>query len=280
MNAFNFLVSPSAFIVHRSAFFIPAIIFSMRLLPVVLLAAVTASAQHDITKVEPAPTDAAVATPGPRKPMKKYDVPDLAGARQALGSQLIDGRLPRPLIDYLARTGEVAQRVSIFEGGLVVLNMTGASAIRKKVLIPADAVAAYRKAITAEGLGAIDPGSLPHPEATRYAQIRAYAADGTFVERVFDPGRVNPKGLEDKVAPMRDLLRAISEDRDVTTSLAGYEPRPGDELVADDQKIYRVIRIVDPPGVVELKCLTAPTTIYVAKKDLKEYFVGARPREQ
>jgi hypothetical protein len=250
----------------------------MRLLPVVLVLAVSASAQHDITKVEPAPPDAAVATPGPRKPMKKYDVPDLAGARQALGSQLIDGRLPKPLIDYIARTGDVAQRVSIFEGGLVVLNMTGAGAIRKKVLIPADAVAQYRKAITAEGLDSIDERSLPQPEPTRYAQIRAYADDGSFVERTFDPGRVSPKSLEDRVAPMRDLLRAISEDRDVSTSVAGYDPKPGDELVADDQKIYRVVRIVDPPGVVELKCLSAPTTIYVAKKDLKEYFVGARPQ--
>jgi hypothetical protein len=249
----------------------------MRLLPAVLLVALTASAQHDITKVEPAPSDAAVATPGPRKPMKKYDVPDLAGARQALGSQLIDGKLPKPLIDYLSRTGEVAQRVSIFEGGLVVLNMTGASAIRKKVLIPEDAVAAYRRAINAEALQKVDPASLAAPDPTRYGQIRAYADDGTFVERMFDPGRVNPKELDDKVAPMRDLLRAISEDRDVTSSLARYEPKPGDELVADDQKVYRVVRIVDPPGVVELKCLSAPTTMYVARKDLKEYFVGARP---
>jgi hypothetical protein len=250
----------------------------MRFLAAALLVAFAAHAQHDITKVEPAPSDAAVATPGPRKPMKKYDVPDLAGAQQALGSQLLDGRLRKPLMDYLARTGDVVQRVSIFEGGLVVINMTGASAIRKKVLIPDDAVAAYKRAVNMEALGAVDPHALGDPNPTRYAQIRVYDDAGNYIERVFDPGRVVPKAINDPVAPLRDLLRAISEDRDVTSSLTGYQPTPGDELVADDQKVYRVVKVVDPPGVVELKCLSAPTTIYIPTRNLKEYFVGAKPR--
>ena len=250
----------------------------MRYIAAALLFALSASAQHDITKVEPAPSDAAVATPGPRKPMKKYDVPDLAGAQQAVGSQLLDGRLRKPLIDYIAKTGEIEQRVSLFEGGLVVINMTGASAIRKKVLIPADAVAQYRNAISIDGVRAIDPRSLAAPDATRYAQLRVYGDNGEFVERVFDPGHMMPKALDDRIRPMRDLLRAVSEDRDVTSSLANYEPREGDELVADDQKIYRVVRVIEGiAGVVELKCLSAPTTIFIAKKDLKEYFVGAKP---
>lgn len=250
----------------------------MRRIAAVLLFALTADAQHDISKVDPAPPDAAVATPGPRKPMKKYDVPDLAGARQALGSQLLDGRLRRPLIDYLAVVGGVEQRVSIFEGGLVVVNMTGASAIRKKLLIPQQALDEYRKSVNIEALRAVDPHSLLKPEPDRRAQLRVYADDGTYVERVFDPGRVLPKQLDDPVAPMRDLLRAISEDREVTSSVAGYEPKAGDELVADDQKVYRVVRVVDPPGVVELKCLSVPTTMFIAKKDLHQFFVGAKPK--
>ena len=250
----------------------------MRLVLVAVLFAFTANAQHDITKVEPAPADAAAATPGPRKPMKKYDIPDLAGATQALGSQLIDGRLPKPLIDYLAVSDDVYQRISIFEGGLVVVNMTGASAIRKKVMIPVDALDAYIKAASPEVLREIDQKSLAAPKATRRAQLRVYDKDGGFVERLFDPGHVLPKTLNRPVAPLRDLLRAISEDRDVTSSVAGYQPKPGDELVADDQKVYRVIRVAGPNGIVELKCLSAPTTIYIAQKDLHQYFVGARPR--
>jgi hypothetical protein len=251
----------------------------MRSIAAALLFAFAAGAQHDITKVEPAPSDAAIATPGPRKPNKRYDVPDLAGAQQALGSQLLDGHLRKPLIDYIAKTGEIEQRVSIFEGGLVVINMTGASSIRKKVLIPADALAQYRRAISIDGVRAIDPNALARPEASRYGQLRVYGDDGAFVERLFDPGHVMPKELDDSIRPMRDLLRAISEDRDVTSTLAGYEPRTGDELVADDQKVYRVVRVVEgPSGIVELKCLSAPTTVFIAKKDLKEYFVGAKPR--
>jgi hypothetical protein len=249
----------------------------MRFVLVAVLVAFTANAQHDISKVEPAPSDAAAATPPPRKPMKKYDVPDLAGAKQALGSQLIEGRLPKPLIDYLAVTDDVFQRVSIFEGGLVVLHMTGASAIRKKVLIPADALENYRNAASPELVRAVDQKTLAAPKPARRAQLRVYDTDGTFVERVFDPGHMLPQSLNRPIAPLRDLVRAISEDRDVTSSVSGYEPKPGDELVADDQKVYRVVRVAGPNGVVELKCLSAPTTIYIAKKDLHQYFVGARP---
>jgi len=246
----------------------------------VLVLASQALAQHDISKVDPAPPDSAIATPLPearKRMLKKYDIPDLAGAEQALGSQLIDGRLPRPLLDFLTREGAVEQRVSIFEGGLVVVNMTGASTIFKRVLIPPDALQAYTKATSAAKLRTVDASALALPEITRRAQLRVYEDGGTYVERVFHPGRVLPKPLGDAVIPLRDLLRAISEDREVTTSMAGYEPQPGDELVADDHNVYRVMRVVDL--VVELRCLTAPTTMYVAKKDLHQYFIGKHAQE-
>jgi len=233
-------------------------------------------AQHDISKVDPASPSSAIATPLPenqRRMLKKYDIPDLAGARQALGSQLIDGRLPRPLIDFLTRDGGVEQRVSIFEGGLVVINMTGAATIFKRVIIPPDALAAYQKAASPASLRGVDQTWLALPEIDRRSQLRVYDDDGAYVERVFNPGRVLPKALGDAIAPLRDLLRAISEDRQVTTTLAGYEPQEGDELVADDHNIYRVARVVNGT-VVELKCMTAPTTIYIDKKDLSQYFIG------
>lgn len=251
----------------------------MRRLFLVLIAALPAFGQHDISKVDPALPDAAIATPMPetrRRAMKKYDIPDLAGAQQALGSQLVEGRLPKPLIDFLTREGSVEQRVSVFEGGLVVVNMTGASTIRKKLLIPLDALKAYTGATTTKILSSIDARDLMPAEPTRRSQLRVYEADGTYVERVFHPGKVLPKPLTDQVAPLRDLLRAISEDRTVTSSIAGYEPRPGDELVADDHKVYRVMRVVEL--VVELKCLSAPATIYVNKQDLNLYFIGKYTR--
>ncbi len=250
----------------------------MRLLPVaVLLCALPAFAQHDISQVEPASPNAAAATPIPMKRgYKKYEIPDLAGAQQALGSQLIDGRLRKPLVDFITAEGSIEQRVSIFEGGLVVVNMTGATTIRKKLLIPEDALQSYVAAISAESLGEISQDSLAPPEPARRSLLRVYEENGRFVERSFNPSRVLPKPLNDQLSPLRDLLRAVSEDRSVTSSVANYEPKTGDELVADDQKVYRVMRVVDGAGVVELKCLDAPTTIYVVKKDLHLYFVGRR----
>ncbi len=242
--------------------------------------AIPAAAQHDITKVDPVSDDAAIATPIPqRRGMKKYDIPDLAGAQQAVGSQLLDGRLRKPLVDFLTTEGTVTQRISIFEGGLVVVNMTGAATIRKKVLIPPDALESYLDTITPKALAAIDARSLAAADRGSRSLLRVYGEDGKPVERVFHPQRVLPKELNDQIAPLRDLLRAVSEDRSVTSTVAGYEPKEGDQLVADDRKVYRVVRVVgwsDP--VVELKCLDAPSTIYVAKKDLHLYFVGAKPR--
>lgn len=247
-----------------------------------LLLLVLAAVQHDISKVEPVAPDAAIATPVPdrrQRQLKKYEMPELAGAKQALGPQLVDGRLPKPLVDYIALDGSIEQRISIFEGGLVVVKMTGAASMHKKVILPPDALTQYMGALTAQSLKKIDQRELAPAEATRRAAVRIYAADGTFVERVFHPDRVPPKELHDHVAPLRDLLRAISEDRGVTTSLAGYEPKEGDELVADDHKVYRVTRVATGEGVIELRCLDAPTKMFVAKKDLHLYFLGRRAAE-
>jgi hypothetical protein len=125
-------------------------------------------------------------------------------------------------------------------------------------------------------LAKIDPADLSRPDGSRVARLRVYATDGTPVERLYNPLAILPKALADKVLPMQDLLRAISEDRTVTTSIANYAPKEGDELVADDQRVFRVVRVTEPGGVVELKCVTDPTSMYVARKDLSQYFVGRR----
>ena len=248
--------------------------------PVLLVAlALPLAAQHDISQVEPAPPGSAISTPTPTmRQWKKYDVPDLAGAQQAIGSQLLDGRLRKPLIDFVTREGSVEQRISIFEGGLVVLNMSGAATMRKKLIIPADALQIYTRTVDPESLDDVQASNLAPPDRDQRSLLRVYRADGTHVERAFNPTRMLPKDLDDQITPLRDLLRAVSEDRYVTSSVTGYEPKPGDELVADDQKVYRVMRVVEGANVVELKCLDAPTTIYVTKQDLHLYFVGAKPQ--
>lgn len=250
------------------------------LLPIAVFCAASAAAQtppHDITRVDPAPAGGAIAVPVPeahRKELKKYELQELPGARQALGSQLIDGRLPKPLLDFVMREGAVQQRISMFEGGLVVVRMTGAATIYKKVLIPADALAAYLSTARANPIDSFGRAALRPPEKERICTLRVYDDEGNHEETSFHPSGVLPKTLYDRIAPLQDLLRAISEDRTVTSSVAGYEPKPGDELVADDLRVFRVIRVVEPGGVVELKCLSDPTSIYVARKDLHQYFIG------
>ena len=244
------------------------------------LSALRAQTAHDITKVDPAPPSAAIAVPLPeaqRRRLKKYEIPELAGSKQALGSQLIGGELPAPLLDYAVHEGPIDQRISFFAGDLVVVSMTGAGgSIRKKLILPHDATTAYLKAASAAALRAVRTQDLTAPRASRSARLRIYQPDGTHVERVFDPVLSLPNGLATQIAPLADLLRAISEDRTVTNSVAGYEPKVGDELVGDDQKTYRVVRVVEDGGIVELRCLGQPTSVWVAKKDLYNYFVGAR----
>ncbi len=233
---------------------------------------------HDITGVDPAPLGGAIAIPLPereRKKLSKYDIPELIGSRQAIGPQLVDGRLPKPLVDYSVTTTSVFQRLSIFEGGLVVVEARGAGGtIRKKIIIPPDALQSYLHSISPAALAAVRPGDLTAPRETRRALLRAYDSHQSFVEKQFDPMGTMPKTLSDQVVPMQDLLRAIYQDRTLTNSVAGYMPKVGDQLVGDDKKVYKVTRVVSEK-IIELRCLSQPTTIYVDVKDLYNYFIGA-----
>jgi len=233
---------------------------------------------HDISKVDPAPLGGAIATPLPEsqaRKLRKYDIEELTGSRQAIGSQLVDGRLPRPILDYHVRNSAIDQRLSFFEGGLVVVRMSGAGGtIQKRVIIPADAMKKYLEAASPKRVERISKNDLSEPLDNRAASLRVYRGDMDFVERTFDPSGSQPESLYDALMPLQDLLRAISEDRGVTSTLPNYDPKVGDELVADDRKTWRVERIITNGDIVELRCTSQPTVMYVAKKDLYNYFVG------
>ena len=198
--------------------------------------------------------------------------------RKPIGPEI---QLPRggPIQEPLGQDAVIDQRISFFEGGLIVVRLSGAGGtIQKRVIIPPDALAKYLETTTASSLGKIGVMELSPPAELRTARLRIY--DGAaFVERMFDPTGTKPKRLQDQVRPLEDLLRAISEDREVTSSVTGYEPKVGDELVGDDRKIYRVERVIADSGIVQLRCVSQPTILYVAKKDLHNYFVG-KPRAQ
>jgi hypothetical protein len=226
--------------------------------------------------VDSAPLGGSISVPLPPQSRRRarYEVPELAGSRQALGSQLIDGALPRPIVDYIAQDATVQQRLSIFDGGLVVINIRGSGGpIRKRLIIPDDALKTYLKIVSPTALATIHPMALPPPRDDRRAALRVYSSRKEYVERVFDPTTTLTKSMNDQIVPLRDLLRAITEDRTVTNTVAGYIPKPGDELVSDDRKVYRVMRVLDQQ-IVELRCTSQATTIYVAIKDLYNYFIG------
>jgi|GEM_PF-484517 len=239
--------------------------------------------RHDISMVDEVSPGNSMATPLPQqmsRRLKKYEIPELTGARQALGSQLVDGRLPRPLFDYYIRNEALEQRISMFEGGLVVVRMSGAGGtLSKKLILPRDAAAAYRKNVS---LVPIREAMLMHgdsigtPPPGRRAELRVYDDSGGHQSVLLDPAAARPKTVNDAIAPIEDLLRAISEDRTVTNTVANYNPKVGDELVGEDRKVWRVQRLLADSGTVELRCQSQPTTIFVARKDLYNYFVGAR----
>ena len=241
---------------------------------------VTAIPPHDISGVDIVAADGAMATPLPvrqQRRLKKYDLPELTGSRQAVGSQLVDGHLPRPLVDYVESAGELRQRISFFEGGLVVIDLDApwVASIHKRLIIPDDVLKKYLDAASPKALNAVDQGTLRLPAPSRRATVRIY--DGGpphFVERSFDPIMALPKSLSDVVTPLQDLMRAAVEDRQVTNTVANYIPKEGDELVGDDRAIYRVQRVVRDQGIVVLKCLTKPTTIFVKESELANYFIG------
>ncbi|HEX7154604.1 MAG TPA: hypothetical protein VF618_24175 [Thermoanaerobaculia bacterium] len=260
---------------------------SARLHTIVVLSllASNALAQHDISQVDVVQPGRAIATPltdTEEKRLKQYEIPELTGAKQALGSQLVEGRLPRPLLDFVMKDGTVQQRLSIFEGGLVVVRMTGGGGgeIKKKLIIPDDALKNYLANTTAARLDVIASHALQPPDRERRALLRVYPENGRPIERAYHPSSMLPKAMADQVMPLQDLLRAISEDRTLTNTVAGYEPKVGDELVADNQQIYRVVKIAEPNGMVELECLSNPTRMWVSKKEMHNHFIGAAPKKR
>lgn len=210
-----------------------------------------------------------------------YEIPELAGASTARGSHLVDGALPSPVLHYIVRATHVLQRMTIFENGLVVVHVDndGAS-IRKQLMLPLDAVATYRTHISPAALELIQDDTRDSGPSSGRGVIRSYRDDGTFVEKSFDPTLILRADLAQKKIIMDDLLRALAEDREVSNPLTGYRPKLGDVLVADDQKSYKITRIIDEGTVVELTCTTDPLKMYVSSKDLYNYFIGKRRKAE
>lgn len=238
------------------------------------------SGGHGIEDVTPAKPGIGIAIPldDPRIDSKNLEIPELAGTRQALGSQLVDGRLPKPLIDYSARVDLILQRITIFETGLVSLHFDSPGGrIQKRLILPPDALEVYRRELSAEKLERIRQDHLLDDSDTSRATIRIQGTEGDPVERSFNATSLLPQDLEQYRTVLQDLFRALAGDRDVTNTVTGYIPKVGDRLVTDDQKTYRVTRVVQNGKYVELVSLSDPTRMFIASEDLHNHFIGSRP---
>lgn len=208
---------------------------------------------------------------------REYEVVELAGARPASESLLVDGRLPAAVVDYESHLDSIRQRLTLFENGVVAVDMSGAGGtIRKRVLLPPDATAAYREFFSAATLRAFEPKDTGVVESD-LVRLRITPAEGDPVQRTFRVTAVVPEPIERLRQVLQDLLRALVEDRDVTNPITDWVPAVGEVLVADDQKTYRVVRLMQHGEVLEMVSTTEPLRRFVAKKDLHLYFIGVRP---
>ena len=128
-----------------------------------------------------------------------------------------------------------------------------------------------------EKLERIRQDHLADDSITSRATIRIYGAAGAHVERSFNATSLLPHELEQYRTVLQDLFRALAGDRDVTNTVTGYRPKVGDKLVTDDQKTFRVTRVVQDGKYVELVSLSDPTRMFIASEDLHNHFIGSRP---
>jgi hypothetical protein len=208
------------------------------------------------------------------KEMVNYHVVELAGATPVGDDLLIDGRLPKVLINFTARLEEVYQRLTIFENAVLALEMEGDGwRMSKRVRIPEQALDGYREFFTPRELERFRPWSQGDP--ARDQTVLRITAGETTVERKWASTAVIPEQIERLRLVLQDVVRALSEDREVTNPMAGYDASVGDVLLGDDQKRYRVVGILQQGNLLELQSLTEPVRRFVAKKDLHLYFVAA-----
>ncbi|HVR43865.1 MAG TPA: hypothetical protein VMS56_10535 [Thermoanaerobaculia bacterium] len=207
----------------------------------------------------------------------EYQVVELAGARPADESLLVDGRLPAAFADLVSDLGSIHQKISLFENGLVSIELAGAGGrIRKRVIIPPDAVLAYREFFTPDDLADFRP--VDSGEAGRdQVVMRIAAKDQPAVERKFRATIALPHRVERYRLVLQDLLRALAEDREVTNPITGYEPKIGDMLISDEQRAYELVRILQGGELLELRSTSEPVRRFVPRKDLHLYFIGVRP---
>lgn len=208
--------------------------------------------------------------------LKKYDVVELAGASAPTDLLDEDGNLPRSIVDYSSRMGEVSDRMTLFDNGIISLELRSpAGRISKKLRVPEDAVAVYAEFFKGDGLASFRP--LDAGQAHDRVVLRLRTSDGTPVEKSFPATAVLPEEVERYRRVLQDMIRVLAEDREITNPISTYDPKVGEFLLTDDRKMWKITRLIDGGDVLELVATDDPLRRYVQKKDLYLYFIGSKP---
>ncbi|MBI2213321.1 MAG: hypothetical protein HYU52_06715 [Acidobacteria bacterium] len=251
----------------------------------VVATAAVASASPTAAQQSPVPTElgTAISIPTPdehKLDTRNYNTAELNGAAPAIGSQLIDGRLPRPLLDYGSASSGSLQRISFFEGGLVVVHVqAGGARLRKRVVFPAGAIDVYLEMLSPEQMKMLATSDMGLAISKDTGFIRRYLPEGTPVGIEFSNSRVLPAEVQRLRTVLDDLVRILAEDREVTNPMIVYKPRLGDKLIGEDQKLYKVTAIKNEGTLLELTSTKEPITIFVATKDVFTHFHAVLGRD-
>jgi hypothetical protein len=208
-----------------------------------------------------------------------FDVPELYGTQPFVAGAA--KALPKVIVEYAVDAGAVFHRLSIFDNGVAAIHIRGnGPEVRKKLILPADALQLYREQVS----------QLPLEELPRWQKAGGFSGENQSVlrilrndaieERTFASTAVLPRQVENFRQLLDDLFAAIASDEQITNPLANYVPTPGDRLVSIDQHLYEVKRIVSDGTIVELQLVGKPTRTYVPTELLYKMFVKRSVREQ
>lgn len=239
--------------------------------------ALSLSAQVEEEYSPPPELGASISIPKPDEDAideSRYSSPELTDTRAAVGSQLIEGRLPAPLLDYAIVTSKSSQRLTFFEKGLVVLHMKAGDAnLRKRMILPEGALTDYLALLPPDKAARINRDEiLTNGLSDDRGIIRIYRENGTHEEIVFSNSRVLPATVQQLRSTLDDLVRILAEDRGATNPMSKYVPRIGDKLISEDMKLFEVTALMNEGKLIELTGLQEPIRLFVEKDDIVSYF--------
>lgn len=213
----------------------------------------------------------------PPKDSRDQEPSELAGAEHVEGVPLVDGKLPEPFVDYSVTVRDSAEKLSLFQNGLVVVSTTsGKTTVRKSVMIPPGAVDEYRKFLTPARLAETSQPDRHLAPTSSVETIRITGEDGESVVRVIDPSTAISSDLGRIRFLIQDLIRVVEEDKEITNPMLDYVPKKGDVLVGDDMSTWTILSVHPTQGFIEVASTSSPVTMYVQIKELPERFLGHR----